>query len=156
MCHTPTHSTVQPNFKPMPAHETTPSAESTLRHYPTPPPSREHHRSFSPTLPVTAPPPTADVNPGARARGRTVRWEIEVAPLPHTLLKAAPTGSGALDWLGLATTAALSLSLCACAVGGVRLLVREGSISEGVCPSRVRSLSLFDPPNRVNVCFISS
>lgn len=45
------------------------------------------------------------------------RWEIEVAPLPHTPLNAAPTGSsGDLDG-----------PLCACAVGGVRVLVREAS-----------------------------
>ena len=44
-------------------------------------------------------------------------WEIEVAPLPHTPLNAAPTGSsGDLDG-----------PLCACAVGGVRVLVREAS-----------------------------
>ena len=44
-------------------------------------------------------------------------WEIEVAPLPHTPLNAAPTGS----------SRDLDGPLCACAVGGVRALVRDAS-----------------------------
>ncbi|RLM74587.1 uncharacterized protein C2845_PM15G26030 [Panicum miliaceum] len=89
---------------------TSQSTHSTL-----PPQSRDHHRD-RPSPPSPSPlRPTADVNPGVRARGRkplaSVRWEIEVAPVSHTLLNAAPTGSGALDWLGLATTAP-SLRLC--------------------------------------------
>jgi hypothetical protein len=91
------------SMRPLPTNPLTPHC----------PQSREHHR---PSPPSPSPlRPTADVNPGARARGRkplaSVRWEIEVAPVSHTLLNAAPTGSGALDWLGLATTAP-SLHLC--------------------------------------------
>jgi len=80
------------------------------------PQSREDENTAALRHPSPSPlRPTADVNPGDRARGRkllaSVRWEIEVAPVSHTLLNAAPTGSGALDWLGLATTAP-SLRLC--------------------------------------------
>ncbi|KAG2569192.1 hypothetical protein PVAP13_7NG372621 [Panicum virgatum] len=55
---------------------------------------REHH---GPSPPSPSPlRPTADGNPGDRARGRkllaSVRWEIEVAPVSHTLLKCRPDG----------------------------------------------------------------
>jgi hypothetical protein len=63
----------------------------------------------------------------ARGRGSeprlSSRWEIEVAPLPHTPLKAAPTGSSDALEFGRARLGRSG----ACAVGEARVLVREAS-----------------------------